>query len=111
MLPSFAKQTVTVKRAGFASSRGSKQRDWSNPSTHAVHGCSVQPASTSSNEDRAEQVTDRWELYASPNADVRRGDRVEHGGKTYEVDGDPFEWVSPTGRVTHLHAHLVEWTG
>lgn len=111
MLPSFCKECVTIRRAPLIERRGSTVRDWDNYTTHTISGCSVQPASTSSNEERAEQVTERAELYAPPGANVETGDRVEVGGIVYDIDGAPYTWKSPTGRVTHLHAHLIEWSG
>lgn len=111
MLHSWCNETVTVERAPWKDVRGTKVRDWSAKTVHTVGGCSVQPASTSRNFERAQQETDRWTLYAPPGADVEAGDRITHHGGTYEVDGSPFTWKSPTGRVTHMQAHLVEWSG
>ena len=111
MLHNWCRDAVTIRRAQLTERRGSTVRDWTNYTEHTIRGCSVQPSSTSSNEDRAEQVTDRWELYAPPCADVKRGDRVVYKGTVYDIDGDPYTWKSPTGRTTHLHAHLIEWSG
>lgn len=111
MLPSFCRHTVTIHRAPLKDARGSLVRDWENASTHEITGCSVQPSSTASNFEREEQVTDRWQLYAPPQADIQTGDRVEFNGTLYEIDGAPYNWPSPTGRVAHLQAHLIEWEG
>lgn len=112
MLHSWCTQAVTVHRAALVDARGSKVRDWNNAATHRIGGCSVQPAATGSDEfNRAEQSTNRWTLYAPPGTDVQRGDRVEFGGTMYEVDGTPYDWQSPTGRVSHRQANLVEWVG
>jgi len=112
MLPSFASATVKIQRAALVETRGSTIRDWDNYTEHCLSGCEVQETSTASNElGRAEQVTDRWELYAPPCADIQTGDRVIFHGEAYEVDGAPFKWKSPTGRVSHTRAHLVRWSG
>lgn len=111
MLPSFCKEAVTIQRAPLITVRGSQVRDWENYTEHTIPGCTVQPSSTASNEDRAEQVTDRWELYAPPGADLETGDRVMWKGRPYQIDGAPYQWTSPTGRVTHTHAHLIDWSG
>jgi hypothetical protein len=50
-------------------------------------------------------------LYAPPFADIEDGDRVSDGSGTYVVDGIPYEWKSPTGRVSHLQARLRKWEG
>ena len=86
-------------------------RDWAHAETHTITGCSVQPSATASNFERSEQVTDRWQLFAPPKSDLMTGDRVEFDGTTYDLDGAPYEWTSPTGRVSHLQAHLIEWEG
>ena len=111
MLPSFCTHTVIVHRAPLKDVRGSLVRDWASAETHTLTGCSVQPSSTASNFEREEQVTDRWQLYAPPGSDLLTGDRVEFQGTTYDIDGAPYEWKSPTGRVTHVQAHLIEWVG
>ncbi|MBR2838987.1 MAG: hypothetical protein IKE55_09405 [Kiritimatiellae bacterium] len=112
MLPSFFDETVTVTRAPLATVRGSQVRDWANAESHAVAGCTVQPSTTSRDfEGRAGQASDEWRLYAPPGADVQAGDRIGCGGRDYEVDGVPYVWKSPTGRVTHMQARLVEWRG
>jgi len=111
MLHSWCDDTVKVTRAPWMETRGTKVRDWANATTHTVGGCSVQPASTSRNFERAQQETDRWTLYAPPQSDIQAGDRINHHGATFEVDGAPYTWKSPTGRVTHMQAPLVEWRG
>lgn len=112
MLPRWCTDQVTVLRAPTVRERGSEVRDWANAEAHAVAGCSVQPSNTGSDMDAREgQVTDRWRLYAPPGADVQAGDRIQWGGHTFEVDGAPYQWTSPTGRVSHKQAMLVEWSG
>ena len=112
MLHSWCQDVVTVTRAPWKNTRGTKVRDWDNATEHTVCGCSVQPATTMRDfADRAEQVTDRWTLYAPPCADLATGDRITCNGQTYEIEGAPFKWKSPTGAVSHKHANLVKWSG
>lgn len=112
MLPSFCRDTIEVLRANLVESRGSKVRDWSDPTHITVKGCSVQPSTTSRDFDgRTTQVTEEWTLYAPPNADIAAGDRIEWQGLTFEVNGAPMPWSSPTGRVSHVYARLSEWRG
>lgn len=104
--------TITVLRPSKTEERGVEVSDWDNPAKHEVAGCSVQPASTSREfGGRVAQVVDGWTLIAPPDADVAEGDRVEFGGRAYEIDGAPYRWDSPTGRVSSLQAHLVDWRG
>ena len=50
-------------------------------------------------------------LYAPAGSDIKAGDRIEYGGKTYTIDGDPREWKSPTGVVSTVQCPLKEWEG
>lgn len=112
MLPSFCKDTVTVKRATLVDKRGTKVLDWSEPTSITVGGCSVQPNTTSRDFDgRTVQVTEDWTLYAPYGSDIKAGDRIEWEGVTFEINGAPMPWKSPTGRVSHVWARLVEWRG
>ena len=112
MLPSFCKESVTVVRAKEKDSRGTKILDWSDTVRTALSGCSVQPnTSTRDFDGRTIQVTEDWTLYAPPGADIKAGDRIEWESNTFEVNGAPMPWKSPTGRVSHMWARLVEWRG
>lgn len=112
MLPSFAKQTVTVWRAPLVEERGVKVRDWAAAEPHAVAGCSVQPGDTSATWGEPRNgATIRATLYAPPGADIERTDRVEFAGVRYAVDGAPVEWQSPTGRASHMVCKLIDWEG
>ena len=112
MLPSFASETIVVRRAPLVDVRGTKVRDWANATEHEIAGVSVQPASTSREfGGRTTNVADGWTLYGPPGADIEAGDRIVYGGTTYEIDGAPYEWKSPTGRVSHVQAKLAEWRG
>lgn len=112
MLPSFCRDTVTVKRAALVDSRGTKQLDWSDPTTKTIAGCSVQPnTSTRDFDGRLIQITEDWTLYAPPGSDIQSGDRIEWNGLTFEINGAPMPWQSPTGRVSHIWARLSEWSG
>lgn len=113
MLPSFAKQTVTVIRPGTKTARGVEVYDWTTATTHTVANVSVQPASTSRNfaSARVLNIEDAHTLYANPGADIQPGDRIEANGKVYEIDGDVEIWTSPTGRVSNLQFTLRRWAG
>lgn len=112
MLPSFCDDAVTVKRARLVERRGTIVPDWSDPQEFELRGCSVQPGSTSRDFDgRAVQVTEDWTLFAPPGSDIEAGDRIVWRGRTFETDGAPMPWESPTGRVSHVWARLAEWRG
>lgn len=112
MLPSWCKTTVTVSRAPYVESRGTRVRDWPHATEHEVTGCSLQPASSSTAwADQRQPVTYDATLYAPPGADLEDGDRVTVSGATYAVDGAPMPWASPTGSVDHVTANLATWRG
>lgn len=110
MLPSFARQTVTVARAPYIDSRGTQVRDWSAAVETAVAGCSVQPnASDTAWTDTSQAVTVRARLWCPPGTDIQAGDRVTVEGVQYAVEGAPMAWQSPTGAIDHIEAALVDW--
>ena len=110
-LPSFARTTVTIKRARVITERGVSVADWSNPVTHDEKGTSVQFRATDMSLDQRTQVTVRAVAYFPPTADVKTGDMVVYNGVEYKIDGAPFLVESPTGRVSHIKATLVDWEG
>ena len=110
MLPSFATKTVTVERAPYADSRGTKVRDWSQAVPSQVGGCSFQPSSSSvSWTDASQAVTIRARLFLPPGTDVQAGDRIDVDGVLYAIDGAPEIWESPTGSVSHVVCNLIDW--
>lgn len=112
MLPSFCNDTVTRIRPQVVDKRGTKVFDWTNPDEAEITGCNVQP-STNSREmnGRTLQVIEGWTLYAPPGSDIKAGDRIAWENLTFEIDGAPMPWKSPTGRVSHVYANLREWSG
>ena len=113
MLPEFCCDTVTVLRAPLVSSRGGQVRDWAQAEPHAIGGCLLQESSTDTPDrtGRASNVTVSCDLFLPIGADIRAGDRVEHGGATYEVVGAPLQKRSPFGRCDHTLARLAYWKG
>lgn len=112
MLPSFCAETVTRLRPTLVDKRGTRVLDWSSPDELPIGGCSVQPSASSRDLDgRTIQVTEDWTLYAPPGSDIEAGDRIQWEDLTFELDGAPMPWKSPTGRVSHVWARLKEWSG
>jgi hypothetical protein len=116
-LPSFARDTITVRRAPVIEDRGASIHDWSNYEEHEITGCSVQFRSTSfngilsSNSAPRESYMVRATLFAPPDADLKAADRVIFKGVEYLVEGSPYVIVSPTGRVSHTICFITEWEG
>ena len=112
MLPSGCDDTVTVRRAPLVTTGMRTERDWSQAVPHTVSVCSLQPAGTSTAFGTVDAVSGAdATLYAPLAADIEEGDRIEFGGATYVVDGIPYTWKSPTGRVSSKQARLKKWAG
>ena len=112
MLPSFAREAVTVSRAPYKDERGTKVRDWASESvTHAtVRGCSFQPVSSETYwTDVSQAVTVSARLFMPPGTDVQPDDRITVRGTDYAIQGAPEAWESPTGAVSHIVVNLIEW--
>lgn len=112
MLPSFCKDTVCRLRPQMIERRGKLVPDWNVPtSDELIHGCSMQPASTSlSTDGRVSGITDLYTLFAPTCADIQAGDRIEFKDLVYEVVGDVR--VQPTAcRLDHLEVSLRRYHG
>ena len=111
MLPSFCKQSIVVVRPGSKQSRGSTIPDWSTATRKTINGCSVQPASTSLSQDgRVLGITEGWTAYLPEGSDVKAGDRIEFGGETYAINGEPKVWTGAFTR-SNIQLNLVRWEG
>lgn len=112
MLPSWCTQTIKRLRPGTKTVRGSVIPDWDNADELQIGGCSVQPASTSLSEDgRVLGITDGWTAYLPESADVMAGDHIVFNGNTYEINGEPRTWQSPTGHNNHVMLNLRRFAG
>lgn len=114
MLPFFCSDTITRVRPGAKTVRGQIVPDWTVPPATSldIKGCSVQPASTSLNEDgRILGIMDGLTVYVPPGADVQAGDRIFVDGDGYEINGEPRIWKSATGRVSHIQLNLKRYSG
>lgn len=113
MLPSFCRDTVTRIRPAAKTVRGTVIPDWdpSKVSTKNIDGCSMQPASTSLSEDgRILGITDKYTLFAPPDADIQAGDRIQYKTKTYTIDGD-IRIQPSAGRLEHIEIGLRRYDG
>lgn len=112
MLPSFARDTVTRIRPGAKERRGSTEPDWDNAETLDIPGCSIQPATTTLSQDgRVLGLSEGYNGFFPPGADIKAGDRIRYGENVYTVIGEPKVWQSPTGRVSSTQATLERWAG
>ena len=118
-MPSFCRDAVTVWRAPLVPERGTKIRDWAQAVAHTVAGCSLQPsgggvgigATSGTFGEQRNGAEVHAVLYAPPGADIEFSDRIEFGGVNFALVGEPLEYRSPTGRVTHMACSLTYWRG
>ena len=112
MLPSFATQSITVRRAPLVDDHGAEVRDWDGDvDDHTVTGCSIQPLTGAEILANRNAVQAQWRVYAPAGADVEATDHVAFGGHDYEVVGEPLRWQSPTGTLDHVELLLNRWEG
>ncbi len=95
MLPSFARQPVTILTPALIKERGEMVEDWSMPESTTVSGCSVQPGSGDRDFEHANGVTADYTVYLPPDAVVPRRARV--GLPTtdgqFTILGEPEPWI------------------
>lgn len=109
-------QTVTVLKPAWVAERGNQIPDWDYATKATVTGCRLQPAqgdevhfSGSSSTDGGtarDAVITRFKLFGPPGMDVSALDRVTFRGRTFEVEGPPQHWPSPTGLLVHTELYL-----
>lgn len=111
MMPSFCQDSVKILRAPLVDERGTKVRNWTNATEHTIYPCSVQPASTSAYLADRENLHIKMTLYAESNADIKKFDRVVFNDETFEIDGAPYIWKSPSGATSHKICSLISTDG
>ena len=87
MLPTFARETVTIIHPGTMQDRGVIVPDWEHATRSTVAGCSVQPAGTSRTfaSARVLNIQDAYTLYAPPGAPIVPGDRKVKNANFFPV--------------------------
>lgn len=112
MMPSFARDVVTVHRAKLVEERGTKVPDYRNAKTHTIGRCSFQPVNSATSwTDPRQAVTVKATLFLPAGSDIKQGDLVEFEGAKYAIDGAPHPWRSPSGRIDHIQCALIDWKG
>lgn len=116
MLPSWAKDIITVLHAPMIDERGTQIRDWDHAEKHVIIGCSVQPSTTSTafdaNPPRENQVYSQYIVYLPATAQYPvSGDRIEWNGDVFSIQGKPMIWNSPTGHLSHKVIYMKHFEG
>lgn len=112
MLPSFARLSVELLTPIMTDDHGEQVPDWSKPHTSAtVSGCSWQPSAGVTDGNHQQLTTAPGALYMPAGTDVSAHQRVKFRGKTYEILGEPMEWIVGVGRVDHVVINLVRREG
>ena len=111
MLPTFCTETITVLRAPTKEERGSSVRSWADAASHTVAGCSIQASSATGTIEEREGASETWAILAPPNADIRKGDRVECSAGKLAIVGEPYQVRGATGMLSHTVASAGRWDG
>jgi len=113
VVASFARAFIVRLRPVLINdSHGNTVPDWSQPPSElGIGGCSVQPGGTSEVLTSRDTIQDLWEVFAPRFADVLPTDRIRWNGLDYEVLGQPAEWDSPTGAISHIQFQMQRWEG
>lgn len=104
-------ETVTRLRATSSLDPYSNEQssaDWTTPDELTIDGCAFDPGgSTEPVEVGRTSVETSPTVYAPTDADITAADRVIVRGRTWQVDGDPAQWVHPmTGWAAGLVVKL-----
>jgi hypothetical protein len=108
------RQTVTRLRAPLIANEyglEASKRDWEHAESLEIRGCSVQPSVYPEYDRDREAVTIGWKLYAPTSAGLLASDRIVSDGLTYEIEGEPLTWPSPSGQLDHIEAVLKRVVG
>lgn len=111
MLPSFAKQSITVVTAGTKTIHGNVTDDWSNPAQLVtVAGCSVQPIAGSEAHDHRDASLAQWQVFAPLGTAVTAKNHIRFGGTEFQIVGEPLRWEVGTS-VDHVAILINKWEG
>ena len=110
MLPSFATDTITVEEPVWVEERGKRVKTYPGPGVE-IPGCSVQPASASSDLMLRDNVQILFTVFMPNGPVVSRFAKITFAGDQFAIDGVPYGWRSPLGGGDHVVLHLVRWEG
>jgi hypothetical protein len=113
---SFKTEAITVIRPAWRTERGTPVPDWEGAIEYEVTGCRLQPAEservpftgTGQARDAAISIL---RLFAPASADLDVLDRIRYRDVVYDLTGPPARWLSPTGALRHIEAHLIRIEG
>lgn len=109
---SFARQSVTRQRGTVADDgHGNETFDWSTPDEILIERCTVQPGASQEILAGRDATLIQYTVSAPGTPDVLATDRVQYNGGTYDIDGEPLFWPSPTGALDHTIILLKTWEG
>lgn len=111
-MASFARQTVTRLRGVLADDgHGNETEDWATPDMLDIERCTVQPGSSQELLAGRDATLIQYTVRVCGQVDVKSTDRIQYLGVTYDIDGQPLLWPSPTGALTHTIILLRTWEG
>ncbi|MFF7335448.1 head-tail adaptor protein [Streptomyces sp. NPDC008150] len=106
------RQSVTVLQAAETTGDyNTRVRDWSNPTSTVVPGCTIDYTSNGRTRQAGDQTTTRAQLLMPPRAmTVTTGMRVQWDGRTWDIDGVPAH-AAGAGPLSGQTVALLEVQG
>lgn len=91
-------ETVTRLRGTETTNRNNDTViNWDDPDDEDITSCLFAPGGTSEDHDGRNAVIVNPTLYAPSGSDIAANDRLVVRGLTYDVDGEPGDWVAASG--------------
>ncbi|MFE9099850.1 DUF6093 family protein [Actinomadura geliboluensis] len=99
-LPVLSDEIVIVRAPLLTGYGNSLVYDWAN-ATRTTVAAGLQPGNSIEQTGARDKVTTFYTVFVAAGTDVKVTDRVEWGGRTWEVDGEPKAWPQPETGTTH----------
>lgn len=103
-------QIVVVRPKQVPGRLDGTRPDWAQATRTSAAGEFQRRSTSEVVEDRDARVQVA-KLYLAPHVDIAGGDRVEHGGETWEVVGDPLLRLDGRGNEDHIDVDLRRVAG
>jgi hypothetical protein len=105
-------KSVTLITPALVTDRGVSVPDWGNATETVIQGCRWQPmVSDEETAQHRQGVVKRLNFFGPPDMALTAHSRVEVEGEVYEVEGSVRPWMSPSGNLDHIEAHLMRAEG
>lgn len=104
--------TVVTRPTATRDRQNNLTYDWSSATRTDYQG-RIQPSTSSRTRQQSDQVVSYFDCLLPPGTAVTAYDRIEVGGTTYEIDGEPsiFSGWGPISSIDHIAVRVKEMSG